>query len=105
MAFVGGCGGFLLGFVCFDRFPPLGALELASAIVLILTRRRAASLFTMLPTLSILASAIAVMVTVSGPANPIMVPVAAWSILVAGALVAALSVTRTVAHHQPLRRS
>ena len=85
-----GWGAALLGAVCLDFFPPLAALELVSGIVLIWTGRRAASLFAILLTLRILASAISIMVTVSGPANPIMVPVATWSVIVVATLLAAM---------------
>jgi hypothetical protein len=85
----GALAALFLGVVCLDFFPPIGLLELASAILLLGTGRRAVSLIGLLPTLAILASAIAVMVTVSGPGNPVMVPVAGWSIAVVGLLAAA----------------
>lgn len=84
-----GLAALLLGAGCLDFFPAPGLLELASAILLLWTGRRLVSLIGLLATLDILAWAIAVMVTVSGPGNPIMIPVAVWSIVVVGLLAAA----------------
>lgn len=73
--FLGGVGGLGLGTVCLDFLPPLGLAETICAIVVLTTRRPGACLAELIPTVLIASSAIDIMVTVSGPANPIMLPI------------------------------
>lgn len=80
-------GALVIGAVALDLFPPLGVMEIAAAVMVLVTRRQAASLAAAIPTGLILSSAILVMATVSGPGNPIMWPLAIVSCLTAVALV------------------
>ena len=90
---IGGFGALVLGAVALDLNPPLGVLEIAAAIAVLLTHRRAAALVAILPTCLILASSILVMVTVSGLDNPIMWPIAVAAGITVVALVRGGAVT------------
>lgn len=83
---IGGFGALLLGAVALDFFPPLGVLETVAAVILLMTHRRGAALVALLPTALLLLTAVQVMVTVSGPGNPIMWPIAAATTLTGIAL-------------------
>lgn len=87
MPVVAAVGAMILGAACLDFLPPLGLLELAAGIYVLVGRRSRAGVIALVPTAMILASAIDIMVTVSGPANPVMVPIAVVSVVVAAALV------------------
>lgn len=83
---LGGVGAIVLGAACLDFFPPFALLEVVAGTLVLIARRSAASLTALLPTALILASAIKGMVTVSGPANPLMLSVAVACVLVAAGL-------------------
>ncbi|PZR82008.1 MAG: hypothetical protein DLM65_04915 [Candidatus Aeolococcus gillhamiae] len=83
---LGGIGALMLGVVCLDLLPPLGLVETICAIVILATRRSGACLAALFPTVLIAVSAIAIMVTVSGPANPVMLPIAISTVLISWAL-------------------
>ena len=72
--------------LCLDVFPLLGVAETALALIVLFTRHPLACLVAMVPTALIIATAIEVMVQVSGPANPVMWPVIALSIIIEVAL-------------------
>jgi hypothetical protein len=57
-----------------------------AAVVVLVTRRRGASMATLVPTGLIFLNAISVMVTVSGPGNPVMWPIVGSAVLITVAL-------------------
>jgi hypothetical protein len=86
----GGLGALLLGLVCLDLLPPLGLAETVLAVTVLVTRHPLAAWMALVPTGLVLLTAIEIMVSVSGPANPVMWPVAAVSVMVALALLTGL---------------
>jgi hypothetical protein len=98
---VGGVGALMLGAVALDVFPPVGLLETAAAIAVLITHRPGAAFVAVFPTSLILSSALQVMVTVSGPGNPIMWPIAVAAVLTVVALIRGAAATNTA---RPLLR-
>jgi hypothetical protein len=79
--FVGGVGGLLIGVVYLDLSPPIGVVEVITAIVVLVTRRPGPCRVAVVPTLLALLTAVLVIASVSGPDNPLM-----WTMAIASGL-------------------
>jgi hypothetical protein len=91
----------VLGAIALDLLPPVGLLETVAAIAVLITHRPGAAFVAVIPTSLILLSALLVMVTVSGPGNPIMWPIAVAAVLTVVALIRGAAATNTA---RPLLR-